>query len=64
METLIQVTDWFCVAVVVVSLGYDVVTIAIARGTQATISARVVRWSQRWPAIPFALGFLAGHWFG
>lgn len=60
---LLRLTDAFSIAVVVVSLVYDVVALTIG-GSQATISARVVTWSKRYPAIPFALGFLAGHWFG
>jgi hypothetical protein len=48
---------------VLLALCWDLLVLLRA-GRQATISARVFWWAQRYPAIPFALGFLAGHWFG
>lgn len=54
------------VGVAVVSVAalviYDVVIIAIG-GTAASISDVVTTAAFEHPALPFAVGFLAGHWF-
>lgn len=56
------VTDAFCVAVLAIGIAYDVYA-GVRWGKDATISRRIRHWSHEYPALPFALGFLAGHWF-
>lgn len=53
-------TDWFSCIFVVLILGVDVI-LARSGGEANTISARYSYWSRRWPVIPFATGFIAGH---
>lgn len=38
-------------------------TILAMHGEETTISWRLGKLSQKWPVIPFLLGFLAGHLF-
>ena len=62
MIAALSTTDLFCLWVVAAALVFDLVVL-LRYGWQATISTRVVHWSRLHPSIPFALGFLAGHWF-
>lgn len=58
-----QITTWVIWAAVGLLLGYDLFVL-MRYGIDGTISAVVMRATVRWPAIPFALGFLMGHLFG
>ena len=33
------------------------------KGKQASISAHIIRYSKKYPSIPFLLGFVCGHLF-
>lgn len=44
-------------------LAYDVYAV-VHGGLQETISYEIVKLSKTYPFIPFALGFLMGHFFG
>jgi hypothetical protein len=55
-------TRWVIAGIVVVVLLIDLV-LAVTMGIDATISVQLTAWSHIYPAIPFALGFLMGHFF-
>ena len=57
-----QLTDRVLVAAVVLLSLYDLAALATS-GTEATISRRILLWSQQFPLIPFAAGVLIGHLF-
>jgi hypothetical protein len=52
----------FIVAALVVILGFDVFQV-VKGGTEATISYWIYNASYEYPTIPFAFGFLCGHFF-
>lgn len=58
-----NLTRWLILFFVVVILAVDI-ALAVFGGVGATISFQITRWSYDYPAIPFAAGFLMGHWFG
>jgi hypothetical protein len=57
-----NLTRWIIVGVVAITGLIDIV-LAIFGGMQATISFNITQWSHTYPAIPFAFGFLMGHFF-
>jgi len=59
----LSLTQWVMVITVVVLLLYDCYAVYTG-GIQNTISYQVTVLSDKFPFIPFALGFLAGHFFG
>jgi hypothetical protein len=51
------------VAGVAIALGlYDII-IAALNGKKWTISWQLLQFGKRWPVVPFALGFLMGHFW-
>lgn len=56
-------THYVIIISVLIIGGIDIV-LAITRGKDATISVVITKWSKQYPAIPFAFGFLMGHFFG
>jgi hypothetical protein len=57
-----NLTRWIIVGVVAIVGAIDIV-LAIYGGMNATISFNITQWSHQYPAIPFAFGFLMGHFF-
>lgn len=57
-----HVTTAFIVALVAVIIIFDVLQL-MRSGANATISSVLLIAAKRWPAIPFALGVVAGHLF-
>lgn len=57
-----QLTDMVLVGAVILLALYDLAALAIG-GPEATISRRVLHWSQLFPMIPLAAGVLIGHLF-
>lgn len=55
-------TGWFVVVVTAALLGFDLVL--NAEGAGLTYSEWIRVHSLTYPAIPFAVGVLFGHWFG
>jgi hypothetical protein len=56
-------TRWLIVGLVALIGAVDI-GLAVWGGMDATISVQITKWSHEYIAIPFAFGFLAGHWFG
>lgn len=56
-------TRWLIVGLTAGVGGLDVL-LAVHGGIPSTISAQMTNWSFGYPALPFAWGFLMGHWFG
>lgn len=54
-------TDIVLVSVLVLLVVFNVVI--ASTGHAPTISQRMWAYAKLWPVIPFALGFLCGHWF-
>ena len=57
-----QLTDRILIVAVIAFSLYDLAAMGTT-GTEATISRRVLHWSQQFPLIPFAVGVLIGHLF-
>lgn len=57
-----SITLAFIFFMVVAIAVFDVWVIA-KKGTQASISAYIIRASHKHPSIPFIFGFIAGHLF-
>ncbi len=57
-----NLTRWIISIIVVLVLFIDVI-LALRYGVEGTISVQITEWSHQFPAIPFALGFLMGHFF-
>lgn len=55
-------TRWIIVASIAVIGAVDVF-LAATCGKDCTISVNITQWSHEYPAIPFAFGFLMGHFF-
>ncbi len=55
-------TRWLILSLVSLILALDI-ALACFYGVDATISVAITKWSYEYPAIPFALGFLMGHFF-
>lgn len=63
METHIYITKCLIIATVIILTLWDVYILAYV-GQQASISHVIGEASQKFPIIPLAAGFLAGHfWF-
>lgn len=56
------ITVWFILVVIVFSILYDI-WVGTTYGSASTISWVTWTTAQHYPAIPFAVGFLAGHLF-
>lgn len=56
------ITVWFIVLLVVAVAVFDFYII-FKQGKYYSISAYIIRWSHKYPSIPFLLGFLCGHLF-
>lgn len=56
-----KTTIWILGAVIVIMILWDV--IAYLSTENATFSVVITDWSYYTPWMPFALGFLMGHWF-
>lgn len=52
---------WFVIIVTLITLACDLWLYVKSR---ETITQVIVIWSKDYPALPFALGFLMGHFFG
>lgn len=57
-----SITLLFIVLLVAAIAIFDVWVIA-KKGKQESISAYIIRWSHKYPSIPFLIGFVAGHLF-
>lgn len=57
-----NLTTLFLIILVVLVASFDVFVIA-KKGKQESISAHIIRYSHKYPSIPFLLGFLCGHLF-
>lgn len=55
-------TKWFVAVSVIIWIIVDIV-LAIKWGAYATESVIISNWAIRLGTIPFACGFLCGHWF-
>ena len=62
MRNLKKITIVVIIAAIVILGGFDVV-IAYLGGKESTISLVITDYSHKWPVIPFAFGFLMGHFF-
>lgn len=63
-----SITTFFVVAVTVMVILFDILIAALQQwlggGERATITAVIIKYSRKYPVIPFAFGFLMGHFFG
>jgi hypothetical protein len=57
-----NLTQWIIVSSVGVILAIDG-WLAVTRGKDATISVQLTKWGKQYPFIPFAMGFLMGHFW-
>ncbi len=57
-----NLTRWIIIGVVGI-VGLIDVILAIVYGLDGTISVQLTEWSHLYPVIPFAFGFLMGHFF-
>lgn len=57
-----DLTKWIIVSAVGL-IGLVDIALAVIKGKEATISVTITKWSKEYPAIPFAFGFLMGHFF-
>lgn len=58
-----NLTRWLILIITAIVLLIDVGLLAVL-GLNGTISTQLTQWSHEVPFIPFATGFLCGHWFG
>lgn len=58
-----MITFWVIIGAVVALAAYDTVAVSLW-GTGATISAVMLGLAHVAPTIPFAFGYLCGHFFG
>jgi hypothetical protein len=57
-----KLTIWIIISVLVILIGYDAFVV-LTEGTEASISSIIIVASYELPIIPFAFGFLCGHFF-
>jgi hypothetical protein len=62
-DAMMDATTKFVIIGTALILGFDALQIYV-RGTDASISAHMEKWSHRWPIIAFGWGFLMGHFYG
>lgn len=51
------------IALLVAAIAIFDVWVILKKGKQESISAYIIRYSHKYPSIPFLLGFLCGHLF-
>lgn len=56
------ITVVFTIALVLIVAVFDFWVI-YKKGKYFSISAYIIRWSKKYPSIPFLIGFLCGHLF-
>ena len=56
-------TTVIVIAIVVVVIAVFDFYIICKKGKKESISAYIIRWSHKYPSIPFLLGFVCGHLF-
>ena len=57
-----EITAWVIFGVLIVAGVWDIYATRTA-GPESSVSAVIGGWAQRFPAVIFAAGFLAGHLF-
>ena len=57
-----KLTIWIIISTLVILIGYDAFVV-LTEGTEASISSIIIVASYELPIIPFAVGFLCGHFF-
>ena len=56
-------TEFVIIGTVVLLLVFDLF-MACDDVEENTLSQVMIKYSHKYPVIPFAVGFLAGHWYG
>jgi hypothetical protein len=58
-----MITEIFIVLSIIIILGFDIFLV-LKYGKDKTITHVIIKYSKLWPIIPFAFGFLMGHFYG